>query len=590
MHIEGRSAVEETRSSIRRRWAIAARVLAILVFVAATNFGFAQRVVVAVENGRLATLIGFLGLWALSLACLFVIAFQPNRWLRAAWAFVIALTTAIGFAFRQASGSDLTIMDVLSLWSARHEATRAMDFYASEAVLLLIVLALGFAIFAVPPAPVGAAKRRWLSRFGWAPIVPIACTAAIMIYKEGGGSQSLPVQFAPLSVAAVSGVVIATATIPERSRVAWQPQNPPVRRVVVLVDESIRGDYVDWSPDNPYTPELARLKPRLVDHGPAASGGVCSHYSNALLRFMAVRNDLGRQLLANPTIWNYARKAGFRTVFVDAQAAFNRNPGKLQNFMTADEMRDIDEFHAMPETVPVHDLDKRLLDVVLDELRSPGPVFIYATKNGAHFPYDRGYPASEAVFRPSVTEAPDNPDSRVNSYRNVVRWTVDRFLKRLLEEADLTDTAIIYTSDHGQLFGAGRLSHCSVDNPDPREALVPLLTMTGHEGLRARLAAGAESNRGGTTHFLIAPTVLELLGYAPQDIKTVFGGGSLFEKSDDAPMFTSGDVFNLFSDNVRLHPIDLTRSYLEDRWASVAIRKPRAVPDTTAQASSAGHE
>src|SRR5581483_4488613 len=125
------------------------------------------------------------------------------------------------------------------------------------------------------------------------------------------------------------------------------PQPTGIRRIVMLVDESVRADYIDWTPGNPFTPNLARLKSRLVDFGPAASGGNCSHYSNALLRFAAARHGVGPTLLTNPTIWQYAKKAGFRTAFIDAQAAFNRNPGKLQNFMTTEETRAIDGFHAI---------------------------------------------------------------------------------------------------------------------------------------------------------------------------------------------------------------------------------------------------
>jgi hypothetical protein len=154
-----------------RPWALALRVLAVLIFVAATNAGFAQRALLVVDQGRLTTLVGFVGLWALSLACLFIAALQPNHWLRAAWASAIAASTAAGFAFRQASGSDLSVMDVLSLWSARHEAGRAMDFYAAEVVLLLVVLALGLIVFAAPLVPARSSWRRWLTRLAWAPAI-----------------------------------------------------------------------------------------------------------------------------------------------------------------------------------------------------------------------------------------------------------------------------------------------------------------------------------------------------------------------------------------------------------------------------------
>jgi lipid A ethanolaminephosphotransferase len=588
--VEDSTARADRDLSRRRVWGIAARVIAILAFVAATNTGFVQRVVLVVDQARLITLIGFVGLWALSVACVLVAAFQPNRWVRATWAGIIALSTAVGFTFRHASGSDLGIMDVLSLWSARHEAARAMDFYGSEFVWLVAVFLVGWLVLAASPVPAGLVSRRWLKRLAWAPLVPIVCTALIVVYKEGGGSQALPTQFAPLSVVVVSGGAIPVSPVPQRNAVAWQPDAPPVRHLVMLIDESVRGDYIDWSPGNPYTPELARLKDRLVDYGQAASGGVCSHYSNALLRFMGSPHNLGRQLLANPTIWDYAKRAGFRTVFIDAQAAFNRNPGKLQNFMVPNEVKAIDGFYALPEDAPVPSLDDRLLDIVVQELRSPGPVFIYANKNGAHFPYDRGYPAEEAVFRPTVADGVLNDSgTRVNSYRNVVKWSVDRFFKRLFDEADLKDTVVIYTSDHGQMFNPGRLTHCSVENPDPREALVPLWTIAMGEDMRARLSAGADANRGRATHFLIAPTVLELLGYPAERIKAAFGSGSLFEKSPDAPVFTSGDIFNLFSSKVRIHPIDLTQRYLESDAARPPVRTPPVEEHSPGAQPSSGH-
>ena len=59
-----------------------------------------------------------------------------------------------------------------------------------------------------------------------------------------------------------------------------------------------------------------------------------------------------------------------------------------------------------------------------------------------------------------------------------------------------------------------------------------------------------------------APTLLEMFGYAKQDISTAYGP-SLFERHAEQPGFTSGDVFGLFSERARWHPIDLDRRYLE---------------------------
>lgn len=563
----------------------ALKIGAIAAFVLWTNTGFVDRVLLLLGQGRWVTLIGFVGVWGLSLVALLAAAFQGSRWLRFGWAAIIGFTTAVGFAYHRASGSDFGVLDALSLWNARHEASRAAQFYAADLVWLVAVLVTGFVIFAIPPAPRAGAPRRWLTRAVWLPALPIVLIAAIVTAKEGGGSEGLPTQFEPLSVGIVLGSKVAANPLPQRRQVSWtwrgpfagaapraetSPPRAPVahaaeiRRIVLMVDESVRGDFIDWTPGNPYTPELARLKDKIVDFGPAVSGGNCSHYSNAILRFGARQDHIGRELLSSPTIWQYAKKAGFRTVYIDGQAGFNRNPGKLQNFMTAEEVRDIDGFNALDEAIPPPALDDRLLDIVLRELQSDRPVLIYANKNGAHFPYDQGYPDDARIFRPTMIEASANTaETRINSYRNVVRWSVDRIMAKLIETSDLSDTVVIYTSDHGQNFDPRRLSHCTVEDPDPREGLVPLFVVTGNAALRAQLEHAAQSSRGHGSHFSVAPTVLDLLGYDRDTVGRTYGA-SLLNTSTRETAFTTGDVFGLFSTKPRWHPVDLGRDYLED--------------------------
>ena len=537
------------------------KLAAIAALVAIANSGFFERILLLIVQDRFITLAGFLGVWGLSLVAILVAAFQPNLWLRIVWAAVIAVTTAVGFSFRLASGTDFTLLDAVSLWSARHEAARALAFYSGDFQAFLLVLACGFVALALPPRAIGGRLQRLIAALAWVPALPVAVIAAIIVVQEGGGAQALPIQFAPLSVGAVAGWKVATVAVPERKGVVWTPGQFEVRKIVLIVDESVRGDFIDWTSSNPFTPELASLKSHIVDFGPAASGGNCSHYSNALLRFAAARNEVGPKLLTNPTIWQYAKKAGFRTVFVDAQAAFNRNPGKLQNFMTAKEASDIDGFYALDAKTPTDALDDRLLDVVMKELRLQQPVLIYAVKNGAHFPYDRGYPATEAQFHPTMTQAVgDDAKFRINSYRNVVRWSVDRFFKRLFEEADLSDSVIIYTSDHGQSFNPQRLTHCTIENPDPREALVPLFVIPAADAMRVRFEAAAKSSQGRSSHFSIAPTILELLGYRRRDVASIYQE-SLLGPALAKPAFTTGDIFGLFSSHVRWHPIDLSEAY-----------------------------
>jgi len=137
-------------------------------------------------------------------------------------------------------------------------------------------------------------------------------------------------------------------------------------------------------------------------------------------------------------------------------------------------------------------LDDRLIDIILRELGSDKPVLIYANKSGAHFPYDLSYPEKARIFRPTMTETADTAASRIRSYRNVIRWSVDRILQRLIEQAPLDE------------LNPERFTHCSVDRPDPREGLVLLFVITGNAA-RAQFQAAADASRDHGSHFSIAP-------------------------------------------------------------------------------------
>lgn len=542
---------------------IGLKLCGILAFVAATNPNFLTWAGQYVEQERWLTLAVYLGLWACALTAILIAAFQINPWVRSFWAIIIALSSAAGFAFYLVSGVELSMFDVASLWAARHELGRAFEFYAPAMAWSALVFVFGFIVIAAPSVRPGARMQRLLRYSAWAPAFPIMLFAAVIYAKDGGGHYGMSMQFAPLSVAAVSGARLATKTTPARERVTWRADGRKIRHVVLLVDESVRGDYIDWRPGNPYTPEIAGLKDRIVNFGHAVSGGNCSSYSNAILRFGATRGDLMQSVASNATIWDYAKTAGFRTAFIDAQAAFLRGPAKLQNFMTADEKREIDLFNAVEESVAPPDLDDRLVDILAETLKSEQPTFVYAIKNGAHFPYDRGYPSTQQIFRPTMSESSrGDGQALINSYRNAVRWSVDRVLKRLVDRVSLDDTLIIYTSDHGQNLSSAALSHCSVKNADPREALVPLFAISEKPELRARLSAGAQMNWDNASHFAIAPTLLDLFGFKPEDIATKYGP-SLFEKPEQQAEFTSGDIFGLISEKVHWNKIDLTESYLE---------------------------
>lgn len=550
-------------------WAIAygvARLLLIGTFVVATNFGFGQRVSLLIDQGRFGTLLPFLAIWGLSIAAIAVAAMQSRLWVRFGWGLLIAASTAVAWGYHRASQSELSVFDMISLWNARHEASRAADFYQMQIVLAGAVLIVGFLLIVAPPPAFGPSVRRTMARLALLPLVPILLVDGIVYAKSGGGSQSLPSQFTPVALGSLAAAKISLQGVRVRKDVAWQPlANQPKQNLVFLVDESIRADYLDFAPGNPYTPHLAPLAAKLVNFGPAVSGGNCSNYSNAILRFAASREDLVDSVNTSPTLFQYAKKAGYRTVYIDAQAGNITNPGLLQNYMTVQEKTAIDGFYAIRD-LPAEQADGRLSEIVRDELaraKSGPPVFIYANKNGAHFPYDHSYPADQTLFHPAMREsASDTQQARIASYHNAIAWSVDRFMAGLFASADLGNASLVYTSDHAQTLDPRLLTHCQVDDPDPRMGLVPLLAYSSDAATQAAFAKGASLSRGKANHFQIAPTLLQLMGYAPADIASAYDE-SLFAGSVRPAQFTSGDIFGLFGSAAHWNAVDLGKDYRE---------------------------
>ncbi len=562
MVLNASSAAQSHFSGQLKAWGLALiKVLTLGQLVYLSNFGFGHRIGLLFERGQYLTLLPFLLIWLVGLVAMAVAAFHPSRGLRLFWGLLLGLGTAVGLGYFMSSQSQLTAQDLVSFWNARHEAGHAAGQYAVPtlygiAALLLYVLA---SLLPVPALSAKVRKALWI--FSPLPLLPMATVAGVVWLKGHTSSQALPNQFVPISLAAVVGAKLYASPIPVRQGVAWTPGRRLSKSIVMLVDESIRADYIDFTPGNPFTPHMAAVRDRFVDFGPAASTGNCSNYSNVMLRYLASRKDLRRTINQNASIFAHAKKAGYRTVYIDAQAGNITDGNMMQNFMTLGERENIDAFHGI-RGVAAEDADTALMKIMERELQSPVPTFIYANKYGAHFPYDEAYPAAEAPFQPTQSLAGDSASTRQASYRNAVKWSVDRLLPELVSNDNLQGAALIYTSDHGQLFEPGRLTHCQVEGSDERMALVPLLVHTDDDGLRSRLERGAAQSRGAASHFQIAATVLELMGYATTDISTAYDE-SLTAGTTRPAAYTSGDVFGLFQDEAIWNPIDLRANHLE---------------------------
>ena len=117
------------------------------------------------------------------------------------------------------------------------------------------------------------------------------------------------------------GIQSPTPTRRRRARRWRSCRTPPARRATSwLVDESVA--YAEF--ERLIAPRLAPYRP--VDFGESASLANCSAPSNLALRSGVDVRDAGphTDLRKMPSIWGYARKAGYRTELIDGQTKARR--------------------------------------------------------------------------------------------------------------------------------------------------------------------------------------------------------------------------------------------------------------------------
>ena len=274
---------------------------------------------------------------------------------------------------------------------------------------------------------------------------------------------------------------------PPRAPVGLEPavEGSP-RHIVWLIDESIAYRQFHAL----IAPRLARIE--HLDFGMAASLGHCSAPSNLALRSGVDVRHAGpaTDLRRTPSIWGYARKAGYRTMLIDGQTS-----GAPQNLVLPPERALID---AMVPAAGSYDTDLRIAAMINRQLRSARRTFTYVVLRGVHFQYRDHYPAG---LIPA-----DSPTLR--QYETAVEYSKGRFFERLLGGVDRQDAAIVYMSDHGQNLAPGAIPHCS-PSPVPAELEIPLLAFLP-DALAARYAAAPRSGHSASQAF---PATLIWMGY-----------------------------------------------------------------------------
>lgn len=374
-----------------------------------------------------------------------------------------------------------------------------------------------------------------------APLCGVLLLSAVLFLRAGEGARGLPIMYTPLAYLNLFAYEALHNTVGPREPVTLARNSQAVGHdIVLIIDESISGNYLDINAPFGVHSNLkqAHAGVDIFNYGFAASIANCSADTNVTLRYGGTRADYMRINTTLPSIWQYAKKAGLRTVYIDAQ----RTAGNLQNLMTDTEKKDIDQFVQFDQT-SVRDRDMAAAAKLIELLNDDKPELVMINKVGAHFPVHDKYPDAFMAYRPTLprgqfTEVADTgerngfngqPDDWVlyrNAYKNTVLWNVGEFFARVFAQGNLNNALLIYTSDHGQDLhergNPGLNTHCGGD-PVEEEGLVPLVVIQGSALKTLDWSAQLAANKDRSSHYNIFPTLLQLMGYDLAGIEAVYG-------------------------------------------------------------------
>jgi len=304
---------------------------------------------------------------------------------------------------------------------------------------------------------------------------------------------------------------------------AFGTSQRPLNSIIYVIDESIRGSNLSL---NGYlratTPFLQSLETqgRLKNLGICVAAGTLSHISNAYLvtGHNAFPDDAFRTL-KNPTLFDYAKKMGYETIYIDIdngylsplmKTAQEGHVRSLDRWMTEQSFK---ERHIDLETAK--DLGvARFLSSLLNER---GGYFILVNKKGLHFHYRNTYPDDPAftVWKPvmeasePIDPSPTGREKIVNTYDNGIRFQVDEFFRRFVSDTTNQNYVILYTSDHGQTLAEHGQVY-SHGKPDKVIIDVPAFLLVGErydkKGSLARIRPGIR-----VSHLNNFATILDLM-------------------------------------------------------------------------------
>ncbi len=205
------------------------------------------------------------------------------------------------------------------------------------------------------------------------------------------------------------------------------------RNIIFVMDESIRGDFTSLNnPNMKTTPFLMKLMKKGVFYnlGNLVSVGNCSFTSN---EFVFTGSEDNNKTYLKPTIYQYMKKAGYQTIRIDSP-----QKGYFNGVLPTDK-KYIDKYISEVSVYPEYKRDFVALKEIEKILKEKGKHFIYFTKQGAHFPFNKSYPNGSKIPKSKFKE----------NYMNSIKYNVNYFWEKLSKIVDRNDTIVFWVGDHG---------------------------------------------------------------------------------------------------------------------------------------------
>ena len=467
---------------------------------------------------------GALALVFLQVVALFYLILLLPRILRTGVLLLCAFVVVVQFSYWLTLSQFMTATDLflgMSVgWDHRTEAISSFF----KPLVLLYALPYVLVLSTLIPVPRGSDFRKALALSLLPALFLLASNYALFLYVPERSFHLNPLTSLLRSTLHHEFEHLRKYQGPREELPTFHASQRPHDSIIYVIDESVRGSNLSL---NGYpratTPFLQSLETRglLKNLGICVAAGTFSYISNAYL--MTGHNafpDDGFRTDRNPTLFDYAKKMGYETIYIDidhgylstlVKAAGDGPVRSLDRWMND---RSFEERHVDLEATK----DLGIARFISRLLNERGGYFIVVNKKGLHFQYRNRYPDDEAsaIWKPVMAASePIDPgaagrEKLVNTYDNGIRFQVDEFFRVLVSETTNRNYGILYTSDHGQTLAEHGQVYTHM-KPDEVIVDVPEFLVSGERYSQKGLLAGIPPGIR-VSHLNNFATLLDLMG------------------------------------------------------------------------------